>query len=211
MMLSKFVDTLIRSEGNKVAVEAARDIQTIRNLMIYGDVGMGKTQLLNAIYRDIQNELPKANVKLISSDEFSRGLIKALKSQSYLEFMECFYSLDGLFIDDIEGFDGKPRTQKELCGLVKHFKETGKFLVITIGRDISGLDNLEVKCQALMSGMKCVGLGGIDATLLENFAQRLVGERGADCEATIKMVLQESNVQSFYDLIAVYHRVQSRT
>lgn len=209
-MLSKFVDTLLISEGNRDAINAAREVQMHRHLVFFGQPGMGKTQILNAIYRDLQNKLPKSEFQFLSADEFSHRLMLALKRHEYNEFIESFYSLDGLVIDDLEICDEKPRIQQELCGLVKHFKERGKFLILSVGRPLNELDNLDVKCQALISSIKRLELGEIDRALQESFADRTSQQLGI-ARHKVMAAIEEKDVQNFYQLDAVFNRLSDES
>ena len=82
-------------------------------LFIYGQVGLGKTHLMQAITHEIQKKSPHSTCCYISSEKFTNELIDAIRHRSTAEFRKKYRSIDVLLIDDIHFLAGKESTQEE--------------------------------------------------------------------------------------------------
>jgi len=85
-------------------------------LFLYGDSGLGKTHLINAIGHALLVSHPQAKVRYIHANDYVSDLVAASQGQgrSMDAFKQYYQSLDLLLIDDIQFFDGnKVRTREE--------------------------------------------------------------------------------------------------
>ncbi|WP_156299755.1 chromosomal replication initiator protein DnaA [Streptobacillus canis] len=87
-------------------------------LMIYGDSGLGKTHLAQAIGNEMLQKNPESKVLYTTSTEFSNELIKSFSERSTISFKDKYRDLDMLIVDDIQFFEnifgkGDDKTQKE--------------------------------------------------------------------------------------------------
>ena len=82
-------------------------------LFIYGQVGMGKTHLLQAIAHFILQKNSSSKVLYISSEKFTNQLISAIQNRTTITFRQMYRNVDVLLIDDIEFMGGKETTQEE--------------------------------------------------------------------------------------------------
>ena len=80
-------------------------------LFLYGGVGLGKTHLLHAIGRSIQQKGLK--VLYVSSEEFTNDFINSVRNGTPVAFRERYRTIDVLMIDDIQFLMGKEQTQEE--------------------------------------------------------------------------------------------------
>ena len=86
---------------------------------IYGANGAGKTHLISAIKNKILLNNSKIRITHISSEEFIRQLVIALKKDEKERFREKFNDLDILIIEDIQFLFGKTRIEEELAFIIK--------------------------------------------------------------------------------------------
>ena len=113
-------------------------------LMIYGESGLGKTHLLNAIANRIQKTHPEMKVSLINSSDFVEGVYKSSTENRFAEFKDVFNSTDVLLVDDIQFIAGKPKTQELFFSVFNEIVNNQKQICITCDRipeEIKGLDN----------------------------------------------------------------------
>ena len=82
-------------------------------LFIYGQVGLGKTHLIQAITHKIRELHPNLKHCYISSEKFTNELIDAIRHRSTSEFRKKYRDVDVLLIDDIQFIAGKESTQEE--------------------------------------------------------------------------------------------------
>ena len=113
-------------------------------LFIYGQVGLGKTHLMQAIAYEASQKFPGITTQYISSEKFTNGLINAIQNRSTMEFRKKFRNVDILLIDDIHFIAGKEATQEEFFHTFNDLYDKQKQIVLTSDRppkDIPGLED----------------------------------------------------------------------
>ena len=118
-------------------------------LFIYGDVGLGKTHLVNAIGNASLRRNKK--VLLASSEKFVSELVGSLKTNSMDKFKSRFRNIDLLIIDDIQFIIGKQRTQEEFFHTFNELFNNQKQIVITADRLPQHLTDLEDRLKTRFS------------------------------------------------------------
>ena len=100
-------ENFVIGAGNDYAAGAA--ISTTENpgriynpLFLYGNSGLGKTHLMQAIGNRIIQTHPELKVIYVSSEHFTNEFIKALKDGKLIEFKRTYRMTDVLLIDDIQ-------------------------------------------------------------------------------------------------------------
>ena len=73
--------------------------------MIYGDVGLGKTHLIQSIGNKISNN-KELSVYYVTSEKFANQFIDALKENKLKDFTKFYINVDCLIIDDVQFFSG---------------------------------------------------------------------------------------------------------
>lgn len=133
-------DNFVTAPSNQLAFAGAQAIaekpETAFNpLFIYGDTGLGKTHLLNAIGHRFLQVHPKARVIYMSSEELTNDYIGSLTTNRMPEFRkrmrdEC----DCLLIDDIQFLGPRAQTQEEFFHIFNALYNRGKPVVMTSDR-----------------------------------------------------------------------------
>lgn len=82
-------------------------------LFIYGDVGLGKTHLLQAIAHAAKKNSIGRNVVYTTSEKFTNEVVYSIQEKKMNEFHNFYRNIDFLIIDDIQFLAGKERTQEE--------------------------------------------------------------------------------------------------
>src|SRR6056297_1386293 len=124
-------DRFIPGGGNlfayNSAVEVSRNPGKFNPMFIYGEVGLGKTHLLQAIAHKIMKEQPQLRVLYITSEEFMNNLIYCIKTNTTEKFRDRFrQNIDVLLIDDIQFLIGKKGIQNELFHTFNSLYDSGK-------------------------------------------------------------------------------------
>lgn len=114
-------------------------------LFIYGNSGLGKTHLLNAIGNHIINNSVNKKIGLISGMDFVEGVHKASEEKRLDEFKESFNFLDILLVDDIQFIGGstKIKTHEVFFSVFKNLVDNKKQIVITSDRAPAEIEGLE--------------------------------------------------------------------
>lgn len=110
-------------------------------LFIYGDTGLGKTHLMQAV----GHELLKKNKKVayVTSEELFNEFLGALQSKTINEFRNKYRKVDLLMIDDIQFFAGKPTLQEEFFHTFNALYQVRRQIIITSDKPASEVAGLE--------------------------------------------------------------------
>ena len=113
-------------------------------LFIYGNPGLGKTHLLNAIGNQVKTLYPDKKVGFMSGLEFVDNVVKASKENRFDELKQVFQDLDLLLIDDIQNIAGKDKTNELFFTIYNELVNNKKQICITSDRtpgEIRGLSD----------------------------------------------------------------------
>ncbi len=150
-------DTLVEGNSNKLARTAGLSIakepgKTAFNpLFIYGQSGVGKTHLANAIGVMTKQLNPDARVLYVPANTFLIQYTDAVRNNDQNNFLNFYQTIDVLIVDDIQEFAGKQATQNTFFHIFNHLHQAGKQLVLTSDRPPLALAGLE---QRLLTRFK---------------------------------------------------------
>ena len=111
-------------------------------LFIHGDVGLGKTHLMQAIGNFIHSKNLRGKVCYTTSESFINEYIEALQTNSLAKFRKKYRTVDALLIDDIHFLAGKDRMQEEFFHTFNAIFENHKQIVMTSDRPAGELSGL---------------------------------------------------------------------
>ncbi|WP_425574154.1 chromosomal replication initiator protein DnaA, partial [Nocardioides bigeumensis] len=112
-------------------------------LLVYGDSGLGKTHLLHAIGHYVRSLYTGAQVRYVSSEEFTNEFINAIRDDRQDRFKRRYRDVDVLLIDDIQFLEGKTQTQEEFFHTFNTLHNANKQIVLTSDRAPKRLEALE--------------------------------------------------------------------
>lgn len=154
-------------------------------LFIYGDVGLGKTHLMQAIGHQVLSS-SRASVCYLSSESLLNEYVDALRERKLVQFRKKYRNTDLLLIDDIHFLAGKERIQEEFFHTFNALFDSHKQIVMTSDRPASEITGLEQR-------------------LVSRFEWGLVTElESPDLETRIAILrnkLDQSNVEIDNDII----------
>lgn len=82
-------------------------------LFVHGNVGLGKTHLLQAICHTVLRRDPNARVLYMSCEDFTNSYIQAIQAHQIDNFRDYHRGADVLVIDDVQFLANKEKTQDE--------------------------------------------------------------------------------------------------
>jgi chromosomal replication initiator protein len=112
-------------------------------LFIYGQVGLGKTHLIQAISQKIHESHPSLKLCYLTSERFTNELIEAIRHRSTQDFRRRYREVDVLLVDDIHFIAGKESTQEEFFHTFNNLHNNHKQIIITSDRPPKEIANLE--------------------------------------------------------------------
>jgi chromosomal replication initiator protein len=108
-------------------------------LYIFGDVGLGKTHLMQCVGNYILENDVNKKVLYAKTDQFIEDYGRAAQKKDYDFFSKKYENVDVLLVDDIQFLSGKNQTQLEFFKIFEKLKENNKQIVITSDRQASEL------------------------------------------------------------------------
>ncbi|MCD4698180.1 MAG: chromosomal replication initiator protein DnaA [Bacteroidales bacterium] len=120
---------LARSAGFAVASNPGKT--AFNPLLIYSQVGLGKTHLAHAIGLEVKLNFPEKTVLYVTSEQFTNQYIDSVKNNSQNDFVHFYQMIDVLIIDDIQFLVKKEKTQEIYFHIFNHLHQNNKQLIIT--------------------------------------------------------------------------------
>jgi chromosomal replication initiator protein len=120
-------------------------------LFIYGESGLGKTHLAQAIGIQVKERFPDKVVLYVNANKFQTQFVDAIRNNTKNDFLHFYQMIDVLIIDDVHEFAGKEKTQDIFFHIFNHLHQSGKQLVLTSDKPPVELQGLE---QRLLSRFK---------------------------------------------------------
>ena len=147
-------DSFVEGKSNQMAAAAAQQVAEspgahgYNPLLLYGDVGLGKTHLMQAVGHEILRRNPNANVIYLHSERFVGELISGLRNKTINEFKRFYRNVDALLIDDIQFFVGKKASQEEFFHTFNALIENGQQVILTCDKFPKEIDGLEERLKS---------------------------------------------------------------
>ncbi len=131
-------------------------------LYLYGNVGLGKTHLLQGVSNIIRAKHKDLRVVYTTADKFLTDYVASIKSRSVDKLRERYRQIDVLVIDDVQFLAGKKQTQEELYNIFNILYEAGKQIILSGDRPPRELTELEPRLQSRFEWGITVDIGEPD-------------------------------------------------
>lgn len=137
-------------KSNELAAAAAHAVaqapgKVYNPLFIYGDTGIGKTHLMQAIAHDILARNSEIRITFVGTEQFTNELIGSIQNHTTPIFRRQYRETDLLLIDDVHFLRGKEATQQEFFHTFNALYEAGRQIVLTSDRPPSEIPSLEAR------------------------------------------------------------------
>jgi len=183
-------DSFVPGPTNRLAHAAAQAVaaqpgRSYNPLFIHGDVGLGKTHLLQAICLAVRERDPSVTLCYLSCEGFITQFIEAVQSGQMSDFRHRFREVDILVIDDIQTLGAKDRTQEEFFHTFNSLYQAQKQIVLSSDAPPDLIPDLQ---KRLVSRFKWGLVTQIDPPCLETRTAILQSKarlRGIDLPADV--------------------------
>ncbi|MDQ7009329.1 MAG: chromosomal replication initiator protein DnaA [Candidatus Gracilibacteria bacterium] len=161
------LDKFIVGPDNQLAHSACEAVtknpgKSYNPLYIYGDVGLGKTHLLQATGNKILAKFKGKKVVYTTADKFITEYVSAVKKRSVERLREKYREIDVLIIDDVQFLAKKEQTQNELYNIFNLLYECSKQIIISGDRAPKELTELEPRLRSRFEWGITVDIGRPD-------------------------------------------------
>jgi chromosomal replication initiator protein len=142
-------NNFVVGKSNELASAAAHAVAeapgtTYNPLFIYGQTGLGKTHLMQAVAHAVIEQHPEAHVVYMGAEQFINEVIASIHKRTMMEFRKQYRSdVDIFLVDDVHFLEGKEMTQEEFFHTFNALHEAGKQIVLTSDRAPKEIPGLE--------------------------------------------------------------------
>lgn len=126
-----------------VAVAKEPGVTKYNPLVVYGEVGLGKTHLAQAIANHALEHDTAETICYVSSEKFTSQFVAAIREDNFRAFSAHYRSVDLLVVDDVQFFGGKEKTQEEFFHLFNDLHQNGKQIVLCADRPPKKIAGIE--------------------------------------------------------------------
>ena len=116
-------------------------------LFLYGNSGLGKTHLMQAIGNEILKNSPDMKVVYVTSERFTNEMIDSLHVKDMGSFRQLYRNVDVLLIDDIQFIENKQGIQEEFFHTFNDLYLNNKQIVLTSDRKPKDLVTIEERLK----------------------------------------------------------------
>lgn len=143
-------DSFVEGECNRLARSAGFAIANkpggtaFNPFVVYGNVGLGKSHLVQAIGNQVKVSNPDKTVLYVNSEKFTNQFIESIQKSTVNDFVHYYQLVDVLIVDDIQFFANKGKTQEIFFMIFNHLHQAGKQLIFTSDvnpRDLEGIQD----------------------------------------------------------------------
>jgi chromosomal replication initiator protein len=168
----------------KAALDIANSAETFEeNLVFYGETGVGKTHLLQAIF----NHLKKANKRVlyVKANDFVDNFINSLQNKTQKKLRDIYINTDILLIDDIQFLQNKTGSQEELGYIFKNLEDSGKKIVCTSTKQISHFQSFSPELISFLENSIRIEITMPKFYTKRMFLQKKLAEKGIEIDHEI--------------------------
>ncbi len=117
-------------------------------LFIYGDAGLGKTHLLQAITHYIRENYPDFTVRYVSSETFLSEFVDAVRAGEAEHFKRRYRDVQVLLVDDIQFIEGREETQVEFFHTFNSLHQANRQIVLSSDRPPDAIGKIENRLRS---------------------------------------------------------------
>ncbi|MCM1291023.1 MAG: chromosomal replication initiator protein DnaA [Prevotella sp.] len=178
---------------------------------LYGDVGVGKTHLIQAIGNYIKDTVRNVNVLFIPMRQFQYLLANATVKKQIPAFINWFQKMDVLLIDDLQELSHKEGTMSAIFPIFNSLHQQGKKLIFTCDRPPVELDGISDRLIDRFKWGVTERLNKPDFQLRKQILQFKANKNGLDIPEEIINMIAENATGSVREIEGVVMGILTRS
>lgn len=189
------------SATNHIAHAAAMAVaenlgKSYNPLFLYGDVGVGKTHLSQAVANKVFEDNLKKKILFCSSEQFTNDLVEFIREKNTKEFRKKYRNTDILIIDDIQFIAGKTYVQEEFYHTFNTLIHEGGQIILTSDRPPKEIKELEDRLRSRFAGGLIIDIQKPDFELRTAIVLIKARERNIDIDINAAKHIAEKIMDS---------------
>lgn len=150
-------DNFVVGSHNRLAEAVAQAVvkepgKAYNPVFFYGNTGVGKTHLMQAIGNEIIKENPRKKVVYVSIEQFLNEMIESIRTKKNEDFRFKYREVDLLMIDDVQFVETYPKTQEELFHTFNTLYHANKQIILASDRSPKEIRNITDRLRSRFEG-----------------------------------------------------------
>jgi chromosomal replication initiator protein len=146
-------DAFVIGTSNRFAHAAALSVaetpaRAYNPLFIYGDAGLGKTHLLQAVAHYVNENYPTFVVRYVTTETFLNQFVDAIRAGAMADFKKRYREVDVLLLDDIQFIEKSEQLQEELFHTFNALYQANRQIVLSSDRPPDAIAKLEDRLRS---------------------------------------------------------------
>ena len=164
-----------------VGQAVVESLGTVYNpVFYYGETGVGKTHLMQAIGNEVIEKDSSKKVVYVSIERFLNELIESIRTNKQEDFRNKYREVDLLIIDDVQFVENYPKTQEELFHTFNTLHQANKQIILAADRPPRELKNISDRLRSRFQGGMVADLQSPDYETRVAILKQSAEEKNAD-------------------------------
>lgn len=198
-------DTYVVADVNSFTYALARSVAEAPGaeynpLFIYGNTGLGKTHLSNAIGNKIVQDNGESKIVYAPVTKFIDEMLYAVEHDEVKKFRERYADVDVLILDDVQFLSGRTRAQQEFFNIFNDLYTDKKQIILISDVPPKELEGLEQRLISRFEGGVVSCLEAPDFETRLTILKKRVDESSADVPEEVLELLAKPNQSNIREL-----------
>ena len=210
-------ENFVVGENSKFAHAVAMAVakapaQRYNPLFIYGNSGLGKTHLMQAIGHYTLFNNPKLKVKYTKTEDYINDFISNSRNskdqvENMSKFNRKYTNIDIILIDDIQFIEGKRKTMEQMQHTFDSLYNKGKQIVITSDRLPKDIPNLTAALDSRFAMGLMIELTAPDEDTRFEIIKKLADDNGLSYEEKALRYIAKNFSKNVRELEGAFNKV----
>lgn len=210
-------ENFVVGESNKFAHAVAMAVaknpaQKYNPLFIYGNSGLGKTHLMQAIGHYTIFNNPKLKVRYTKTEDYMNDFISNCRSgkeqvENMSKFNRKYTNIDIILIDDIQFIEGRNKTMAQMQHTFDSLHNKGKQIVITSDRPPKEIPMLTKALSTRFEMGLMIELTPPDMDIRVEILKKLALDNNIECDKEALVYIAKNFTNNVRELEGAFNKV----
>lgn len=205
-------DNLVVGPCNRFANAACRAVSdapgvAYNPLFLHGDVGLGKTHMLQATCHALLDRAPASRVVFLSCEAFINRFIAAVENSTLTEFRDQYRQADMLIIDDVQFLIGREGTQEEFFHTFNALYQVNRQIILSSDVPPAQMKGIEDRLISRFNWGLVARLDPPCADTRNAIIRKKMRAKGIDLPADLTMLIANEVDSNARELEGVLNRI----